>query len=372
MRLAVQITSNSTHMLAELALAADVDARDHCIVVIKGTFTANERGELQLADEQQPLVRSDEHHGRPDTSAVRLECEFVLTKPHTDILVVGKAVAPGRVPVERLRVRLELPGHVKEAVVVGERCWVRSLGQLFPSPPVPFVEMPLTFDRAFGGSDDSAGPNDVACEPNNLVGVGFHPRRPAHLVEGLPVANVEHPDHPIRSPRDRSVPIGFGVVGRAWLPRRQHAGTYDAAWLEQRAPYLPADFDPRYFQCAPLDQQLPPLRGGELLRCIHMAELPVVSYVLPDPSLPVRFRFIDVDRPQTARLDTVILEPHLARCQLIWRASVPLGRRPSDLREVHVGDPRATAPLIEARGGKPKFRGLDDALRTLRSGREGS
>ena len=82
-------------MQSGLTLTADVDARDHCVVVIKGTFIADERGELRLASEQQPIVRSDEHYGDPASSPVRLECEFVLDKPATDVVVVGKAVAPG-------------------------------------------------------------------------------------------------------------------------------------------------------------------------------------------------------------------------------------------------------------------------------------
>src|SRR5690606_1693027 len=129
-------------------------------------------------------------------------------------------------------------------------------------------------------------------------------------------------------------------------------------WLEQRAPYLPADFDPRFNQCAPEDQQLPPLQGGEVLRCVHMSERPIVTYVLPDPFVPVRFRFVAADIHRRARLDTVILEPHLSRAQLIWRCSAPVGKRPTDLREITIGEqPADLAP--HARGGKPMFRSLD-------------
>lgn len=34
-------------------------------------------------------------------------------------------------------------------------------------------------------------------------------------------------------------------------------GTYDAAWQSRRAPLLPEDFDPSYWQSAPVDQRLP-------------------------------------------------------------------------------------------------------------------
>ncbi len=364
----MQITSNSTGMAAGLTLVADEDARDCCVVVIKGTFAASPDGSLALADEQQPLIATDEHYGDPERSAVRLECDFALRKPYVDVLVVGSAVAPDRRPVRRLRVRLELPGgRAKDIEVVGERRWVRTLATLIPSEPVPFTEMPLRFDRAFGGSDDSRGPTQVACEERNLVGVGFHPQRSLAAIEGTALANLEHPSHPVTSIRDRPPPIGLGVVGRTWLPRRSYAGTYDQAWLDHRAPYLPVDFDVRYHQCAPADQQLPALAGGELIRCVHMAAQPLVQYRVPNPRIPVCFRAVAGDHQREAQLDTIVLEPQLGRAQLVWRCAIPVGKRPSDLRAILIGEQPAT--IVGSRGGKPAFRKLDDAVRALRARR---
>src|SRR5438552_91964 len=43
----------------------------------------------------------------------------------------------------------------------------------------------------------------------------------------------------------------WGVPGlRAVRPRPSFAGTYDQTWQHKRAPYLPLDFDSRFFQCA--------------------------------------------------------------------------------------------------------------------------
>lgn len=333
-------------MAAELAVVADVEARDHCLVVIKGTFTADESGALRLADEQLPPTTCDEHEGDPEQSPVRFEQDFVLHKPGTDVLVVGNAVAPDGVPVASLPVRLELPGRSKDALVFGERRWVRSLATLIPSKPVPFVEMPLSFARAHGGSGDT----------HNPLGVGRAAR------EGEPVPNIERPNAILRSGRDKPTPIGFGVIGRSWAPRRHLAGTYDQHWRDEHAPYLPPDFDLRFNHCAPEDQQLPPLQGGEVMRCFNMSRIPVVTYVMPSPLLTVRFRSVAADSLRQARLDTIILEPHLCRAQLVWRCAVPLSKRPSDLREVMIGDDSRDRP-IGARAGKPKFRSLDAAMR---------
>lgn len=40
-------------------------------------------------------------------------------------------------------------------------------------------------------------------------------------------------------------------MGRSWQPRLRYAGTYDQHWMDERLPFLPEDFDLRYFQSAP-------------------------------------------------------------------------------------------------------------------------
>lgn len=360
-------------MLAELTVTTDQDARDHCVVVIKGTFKTDPRGVLSLAEEQRPLIAADEHYGDPETTSVRYECDFVPHKPLTDVIVVGNAVAPKGQRVKRLAVALEVQGKRKDLAVHGERRWVTTLGALSPSDAVAFKELPITFDRAWGGIDDSRGPAKVEVEQRNLMGKGFHPHRPGAQVAGLPVPNVEALGDAITSPRERHEPAGFGCIGRAWQPRVKLAGTYDDRWRDERAPFLPADFDARYFQCAPRDQQFPHFRGGEKLRCVHMAEQDVVSYVMPTLDVPVRFRFTDGNVERSAVLDTVTLEPHLGLAMLVYRASVPLRKKLTALREILVGPPPPVVePAHEMRGyrnGKPVFPGLAAALRWLRQRR---
>src|SRR5687768_10569565 len=106
-------------MAAGLFVTADTDARDHCVVVVKGTFRTDASGELTLAAEQHPPVTADQHHGDPAATSIRHACDFVLAKPMTEVIVVGKAVAPNRTPVERLMVRLEVQGRAKDALITG-------------------------------------------------------------------------------------------------------------------------------------------------------------------------------------------------------------------------------------------------------------
>jgi len=371
----MQITTNSTGMLAGLSVAADVSARDYCVVVVKGTFVIQPSGELQLAEEQLPLVLVDEHEGDPDSSCVRAECDFALVKPFTDVLLQGRAVAPGERAVTEMTVSLEVISAAgvrnKSARVTGDRVWERSLGRVCPSAPEPFTQLPLSFDRAFGGADDSRGPDQVQVERYNLLGQGLNVSRSASQIEGRALPNLEHPDHLMHHPSDRPPVHGFGVVGRAWQPRADFAGTYDECWRDERCPYLPDDFDPRYFQAAPADQQYAHFQGGERIRCVHMAPQPVVEFLIPRIHVPVKFCFIEHELSEEGVLDTVILEPHLGRAQLLWRTRAQLPKKLNQLREVQVGAP--LDPVIEGpvgyRNGKPRFRSLAVAIRWLRSRR---
>ena len=51
--------------------------------------------------------------------------------------------------------------------------------------------------------------------------------------------------------------MAYGPLGRGWPQRARYAGTYDQAWLDDHFPFLPPDFDDRYHQAAPPDQQMP-------------------------------------------------------------------------------------------------------------------
>ncbi len=347
----MELRGNTTGLGADLCVQADKHGRDHCVVAVVGTYVAAHGGELQLAATQRPPTSCDTHHGAPESTAIAYEHDFALHKPATDVIVVGKAVVPGGQAVTELLVRLEVEGRSKDLVVVGDRQWIRAGFELIPSAPVPFTEMPLTFDRAFGGPAD----------PRNPLGVGA----PAEAGQALP--NLEDPRRRISGPRSRPEPVGLGCIGRNTQPRVAFAGTYDARWREEVCPFLPEDFDERYFQCAPQDQQFPRFCGGEQIRCVHMAAQPVVEYRLPTVRVPVAFDFVHGRIERIAELDTVILEPHHAIAVLVWRASAPLTKKLTDLRGVEVGEqPRADRDgSIGNRRGKPVFPGIAATIRWL-------
>jgi hypothetical protein len=336
----MQINTNTTGMEAGLTVATDKNGRDHCVVVVKGTFVVGRNGEVNPAEKQEPLVATDVHYGDPGVTSVKYECEFAMFKPRADVIVNGEAVAPDGRPVRDLTVTLEIGTTRKAIRVVGDRRWERGILGITAPEPAPFLTMPLVYERAFGGSDHShPSPRYHGSEVRNLVGVGFHRNSDPETIEGQPLPNLEHLRHPMRVWSDTAPPVGFGSISRNWQPRLKHAGTYDERWMKERLPFLPRDFDEQYFLSAPPDQQVPFLRGGEGVRCLNMTPEGVFEFRVPSFDVPILFvfRFPEREIPASPNLDTLIVEPALRRFQAIWRANVPLGRKLNALREVIVG-----------------------------------
>ncbi|MBV9342187.1 MAG: DUF2169 domain-containing protein, partial [Acidobacteria bacterium] len=128
----------------------------------------------------------------------------------------------------------------------------------------PFISAPISYDHAFGGIEESnPDPEERDAYLPNPAGKGFASRSRPMELDGRPLPHTQEPGEPINSPRGSYRPMAFGPIGRAWPPRSKHAGTYDQEWVDNVFPFLPADFDHRYYQCAPEDQQTDYIRGGE-------------------------------------------------------------------------------------------------------------
>jgi len=359
----MQITSNTTGMEAGLTMFTDKDGRDHCVVVVKGTFTVGKDGTATLAEEQAPLVYADEHYGDPGTTAIKYESDFAPFKPRTDILINGKAYSPTGKPIKKMAVTLEVGRAKKEVRVIGDRQWRRGLFRLRPSSPTPFVTMPLSFDRAFGGSDNTHdNPKKQGSEMRNLVGVGFHKNTAAKAIRETPLPNLENPRSLIRKWSQTPAPAGLGTVGRGWQPRIHFAGTYDDQWLKDRFPFLPDNFDYQYFQAAPADQQFPHFTGGEVIRCTGMTAQGSWMFIVPTVQVPIMYKFRDREVQGKSKLDTLMIEPDFGRIMVTWRTMVPLGRKIHALREVIVGKPSAPEPPQRTQSGKLQFKSINDLV----------
>ena len=178
--------------------------------------------------------------------------------------------------------------------------------------------------------------------------------------------NTEEIGHPVVDRGGNYRPMSFGPIGRAWKPRFGWAGTYGQRWLDERAPFWPADFDTRYFQAAPPDQQMPYLRGGEEITLHNLTPHARVDFHVPRLHLPLLLvRHRGPDEQLEPVIDTILLEPDLGRFTLIWRATVPMRRSCFDLRELVVGQARGAPYRLRRPSNRPR-RTLDELVRLRR------
>ena len=372
----MQITTNTTGMPAGLTVAVDKEGRDFCVVVIKGTFSVSGNGDKpRLADEQVALVGADEFTGEPGFSAPLYECDFARCKPYCDVLLNGSAYAPDERPTERVTVSLRVGSVNKSFDVVGDRRWQAGIFNIGVSKAAPFTRMPISYNNAFGGVDRAQDdPEKRRWYLLNHAGVGYHESQAARFIDGRPLPNTEETGRQVTNPNGHYRPMAFGPVGRAWQPRLGLAGKYDQDWIENKFPFLPVDFDERYFQSAPEDQQVPYLAGNEHVQCTNVSRTGRFDFIVPRVEIHVRCRFRDRTVDANPNLDTLTLEPEQHRFMLTWRATVPVGRKLHALREVLIGHQPWSR---RGHGGKPHFGSLAEFIawqkkRASHSGRLGN
>jgi hypothetical protein len=331
---------NGSGMAAGFTLALDKAGAEHVVVAVKGTFTLPPPGEApKLAVEQVPLVDADLFTGDPGRSATVAECDYPLEKPFCDVLLNGSAHAPDGRMMERIAVGLQVGGWRKSFSVWGNRVWHRTPVGYAPSDPVPFARLPISYDNAFGGTDERMrDPAKTRSYLPNPVGRGWHYHIYPELVAGALLSNTEEINQPVRDPGGKYRPMAFGPIGRGWPSRIRHAGTYDQEWKDNVFPFLPADFDSRYFQCAPEDQQIAHPRGGERVLLVNLTPDGRRDFALPSVEMPIVFFRRRADRVEMqATPDTLLFEPDAGRFSLVWRASLKLRRDIFELSAVVVG-----------------------------------
>jgi hypothetical protein len=352
------VSQNTTPFLAETFPYADKHAVKWCVAVVRATFDVDADGKCTPSEQQTPFVYADTHYGDPESTSIRVETDFVPVKPKCEVLLDAVAMAPGRQPVEQIEVALFGPNLRKRAVVTGQRRWFRGGVGIQASRPTPFASMPLAWHLAFGGWDRTdPDPAKHRSDAVNPIGSGYLVGQ--SNIDGTPLPCIEDPESRVRIWNDRAKPIGFGPVPRFARERARYAGTYDKHWMEHVLPFLPQDFDDRYFQAAPQDQWIDQLAEGMAFGCLSMSEGGKFKVTLPGMSVPVRFMFDDHTEHKFVKPDTLNIVPHEGKIILVGRATVKLPRKFVKLQQVHVG-PEKREPI-----SKPHYAGLGEAVAAL-------
>ncbi|MDI9695541.1 DUF2169 domain-containing protein [Burkholderia cenocepacia] len=377
---AVDVPGNEIHVVAlkaayrlEPAQSFDPDGDTHRCVLLSG-------------DNAEPLAMADEYEGKTGASSVKWESDLAPFKPKCDVLVRATAHAPHGTPVASwpARVRVFDAGTMvidKGLRVTGPRSFTKGWRGWKLGEPEPTRAVPVRWEQAYGGASRVAlapGATGASAELElnevcftNPLGRGWVEKRfldrathksvvaslcassipgPLPKIAEILAPQIEAWDIPITSldvaehsasgldakqmkevvARYTTTPVGLGVVGRAWTPRLQFAGTYDETWHKTRWPYHPVDHDFHYWNGAPADQQIEWPEPGLAFELANLA-LPEHTHAgflrarLPGHRALVALRFKSGEIvPLEMKLDTLLIDTEEMRVSATWRAVFPL------------------------------------------------
>ena len=330
------LLNNTTPFAAERTWVRDQNGAEIWLVAVRCCFLIQSDGQQILAPEQTKVSRIPKFNGDPTLSSLIDECDLVHKKHKTDVLVYGHAYSRSGRPITYQDVRLKVANIDKSLRIQGDRYWQGGMLGISLSSPEPFIQMPIVYERAFGGTDLKDHNSKEHCwEPRNPVGTGFATRK-EHLVDTL-APNIEHPDKPYQDWR-KGYPAGFGPIARHWSPRVELAGTYDDKWENTRKPLLPSDFNELFYQCAPEDQQVDNfLNGGEAVQLYNMTPDGYLGFHLPRITLAFSTSFYDGTSEQhRAVFHTLNLYPDKRRFEMVWHSQLPCHHKVNKLKETRI------------------------------------
>jgi hypothetical protein len=217
-------------------------------LVARRTYRLDDAGALAASDAPWPIfaepLQTDVGVFPSDMTPAHAGCDLVIA-----------GVARAAEPVTSLAVSAAVGAFATHLVLVGPRVWEERDGELVPSAPAPFTEMPLGWAAAYGGVSDYEGM--PAPYPFNAEGKGFYLQR--EEAKGRPLPNLEWPHAPIRAWNERPLPACWGPVAD---PLTWHLAK--AALAAQQSDEAMERLEERVFisACQP-DLIMPPLVGGE-------------------------------------------------------------------------------------------------------------
>ncbi|HMU65895.1 MAG TPA: DUF2169 domain-containing protein [Cellvibrionaceae bacterium] len=319
---------NHTPFAAQIGLFPNEEGVDTLYVVAKAHF--NMANPLSLCDEQTPPRMEDVYYGEPGLSSLKYPSDFHPGKAATDVFMLGHACSPDKQPVYYLDTSLSLGNLHKTIRVWGARTW--QGGAL--SQPQPFTHLPIIYENAYGGQQVQDG-QVVGGEERNPIGKGFLGRQERSTFDGTAAPQLDDPFNPLRQLGDTPEPASYGPRAPGWLPRRAFAGTYDEAWQQNRAPFLPEDYSPRFMNSAHPDLIADGfLSGGEAVKILGMHPLGELQFQIPRLSLHTEITMGAQTHSPNFVLESILLEPNQLRFSLTYKARLICDKQALTIRQV--------------------------------------
>lgn len=354
------VHDNCTPFPAQYFQMVDRNAEVFHVIVLRLTFdmSALDTGDqvMNYAAEQTPLCTEDAWIGEPNQSPPLWESDFAPYKPKCDIIVVNANSTPPKgkkseqTHIAKARRWLcgvsliasdNTPTWKKMLAVTGPR----RLGFFGVSSPELAAGVDIHYGNAYGGERKSplvdllakdgktitkkAGSDAWDTDERNPIGVGYGHSFIRYQPEDKRAPQLETSLYkPFKGGRRQRhyPPVSLTAIGRAWLPRRQLAGTYDEDWRKEQWPLPPLDHDYSYWQCAPEDQQIAYPASGSRLTLVNLYPGQEIWTGRLPLHLPC-IRLKKTNDPQEGsdelmNLDTIIINPRDKQVVAVFRATV--------------------------------------------------
>ena len=361
----------------EWLLCAEPDEHYRLALVIKRTYAIAPDGQCTFAEEQEPLEPGFPRYEElepPQLSPTRWDSDLIAFKQATDVVIQGHAYAYGK----RATVDAELSfGSTSRTVRVhGERrCELHNNRPVF-TPAEPFEQMPIRYDRAYGGFDATAleREGDLVAEaigpiepdwglgtstrfhyPRNRTGAGYLIEATPEALESFVVPNLEFPFDPVTPERlaigesrrwlSGPLPASFDWSDPGSFPRIAYLGEvpeYVAdpeTFSEVAQGWAPRDLL-RLPSIAQLGRHPGFLQGaspGLAVGEVAPDETFLLRNLFPDrrerrvelpgwrPTVKIRLTATDHRETET-RLNAVVIQPDHERVILVWSARCEVNR----------------------------------------------
>jgi len=328
--------TNGTPFAAQTFEQYDQEGKIFTVAAAKATFViklADGRAILELAQEQDPFLWEDEYEKTDLGLALVKQADFVPFKPATDVTLRASGWFYGN-ETSRCDVELHIDQYVKKLTLHAAPYWQRSEHGWQLNYGERVKSIPIRWDRAFGGKYLTTSPSKIDdVDIYNPIGTGYidfnNPPALSSSLNHLPAPQILYADERLEWGKIPQKRAGFAPVAPSWEGRLQFAGQYDEKWKNTRHPLLPRDFDERFWNVAPPDQQFSPwLKGGERIKLVNlhpMAQL--LSFQIPRQALLCRVHYALGDPSfRQLVLDGVHIDlerdfhPFITLC---WRANFP-------------------------------------------------
>lgn len=325
-------------------------------VIVKRSYCIVPGRAAQRREQDHPLRLTDSYFdgGDPQDSTVDHESEVAPFKAASDVVIIGRAYAPAGQTVQSMVAGARVGERKKLLRITGDRfCHWRAEGAPAFSDPLPFAEMPLRYDLAYGGRDEISDPSIPFFYPRNDMGKGVALRNLEQVVQGLALPNIEDPDDLLTPERvviedparwiTQPLPAGLGWRQRTWYPRSALLGSLPPFMrpgdvsAEERMGLLPADhvalakqfklppYEARFNNGASLGLIFTTLKGDEEVGLRGLTPGGALDFKLPGDVPRIALDIGAGARELEPRIHTVSIRPDDMELDIIWRGALVFG-----------------------------------------------